>query len=183
MAQRFYKYGAGYVDGSSAYDFNNPELYPRPEYGREPSITAPRPGTRDGVKRGTRARTAPRTKQSVAPTAVIGFLIASVLLVSVIMANAQLVQISAQSVKLEAQLEGYMIEQTKLKIAYESAFNLSEIEEYATTTLGMQKANADQIVYIDTSSPDKAVVVMETGGESIVDKVADFISGIGALFN
>ena len=73
-------------------------------------------------------------------------------------------------------------EQAKLQIAYESAFNLTEIEEYATAQLGMQKPTADQIYYIDTSSPDKAVIVQQTEEDSFVDRVSDFLMGIGEYF-
>ena len=73
-------------------------------------------------------------------------------------------------------------QQAKLRIAYESAFNMAEIEDYAIHALGMQKPRADQIYYIDTSSPDKAVVF--AGGENagFVDRVSDYLSGLIEYF-
>jgi len=180
-ARQGYRYGSGAVYGSSAYDFNNPALYPDVEYGKPLERPAPKYKEREQTKTRTKVRRAPRAKQAIAPSAMIGILIVATLFVSFLMSNATLMQISAETVDLQSQLDVHLAEQAKLKISYESAFNLSEIEEYATTQLGMQKANADQIVYIDTSSPDRAVVITERGGEGLVDRVADFISGIGGI--
>ena len=176
-------YGRNAVYGSLAYDFNNPELYPEIEYSSPFEQTAqPRPGEK--VETHTRVKTHAhaKAKQSVAPMAILGMIVAAVLLVITIMAQSQLMSVSAQSVELQSRLTELKSEQTKLKIAYESAFNLTEIEEYATAHLGMQKPTASQVYYIDTSSPDKAVVIMQTNGDGFVDRVSDFISGIGAYF-
>ena len=173
MATASAKYGQGAVYGSLAYDFNNPELYPE-EYSR-PQTPAARPQTQTRTRVRTRAKAAARTKQGIAPTAVLGALVAAFLLVTGILAQVQLFSVADGAVELEQQ-------QAKLKIAYESAFNLAEIEEYAVSSLGMQKPKADQVYYIDTSSPDKAVVVAQSGGESLIDRAADFLSGLGAYF-
>ena len=178
------KYGQGAVYGSLAYDFDNPELY-REEYAEtEP---AARPRTRTETKTHTRvqtrARTAARAKQSIAPLSIVGMLAAAFLVVVAILAQAQMVGLSSESVKLQQQLDALEEQQSKLRIAYESAFNMAEIEDYAIHTLGMQRPRADQIFYIDTSSPDKAVVI--AGGESdgFVDRVSDYLSGMLEYFH
>ena len=107
---------------------------------------------------------------------------AAFLFVTGITAQVQLFTISGESVALEAKLSELEEHQAKLRIAYESSFNLAEIEEYAITSLGMQKPTADQITYIDTSAPDKAVVIADGSGDGFVDRTADFLSGIGAYF-
>lgn len=175
------RYGQNAVYGSLAYDFNDPELYPGEEYGSRTGA-APRTQEQERVKVRTKAHAVPHTKQGLAPLALVGMFVAAFLFVIAVMAQVQLLDISATSVELQQQLDELEAEQAKLKIAYESAFNLTEIEEYATASLGMQKPRADQIYYIDTSSPDRAEVVAQTDTDSFVDKVADFISGIGAYF-
>ena len=107
----------------------------------------------------------------------------SLLVVVAILAQAQMVGLSSRSVELQNQLEALEEQQSKLRIAYESAFNMAEIEDYAIHTLGMQRPRADQIFYIDTSSPDKAVVI--AGGESdgFVDRVSDYLSGALEYFH
>jgi len=176
MAARNFVYVPGAVNGSSAYDFSHPDLAPD-QYGR----TKEQPETQTRTRVRTKPQVRPKTKQSVAPTAVIGMLIAGVLLVTMIMAKAQLMTISMESASLTSQLAAANTQQAKLQVTYETAFNFSEIEEYATKTLGMQKPSADQIIYLDTAATDRAFVIEDTGSLSAFDKFADFISSIGGL--
>ena len=177
------KYGQGAVYGSLAYDFNHPELY-QEEYSAAPErVARPKPRTQTQTKVHTRARPAVHTKQSIAPASIAGMLIAAFLCAIAIMAQAQLVGISADSVSLQSELEQLEEQQAKLKIRYESAFNMSDIEDYAIKSLGMQKPQADQIYYIDTSAPDKAVVIAGEEESGFVDSVSDFLSGFTAYFH
>ena len=175
------KYGQGAVFGSLAYDFDNPELYRDGSAVAQPKAR-PRTETQTQTRVHTRARTAVRTKQSIAPMTLVGMLAAAFLVVVAILAQAQIVGISSQSVALEKELVQLEEQQAKLRIAYESAFNMAEIEDYAIHSLGMQKPRADQVFYIDTSSPDKAVVIAGGGDEGFVDRVSDYLSGLIAYF-
>jgi hypothetical protein len=61
---------------------------------------------------------------------------------------------------------GRVIEtETKLLISYERAFDINEIEAYATSELGKVNTSADQISTVTTSITDKAVV-LDSGRES-----------------
>lgn len=167
-------YGGGAVQGSLAYDFNHPELYREmPEKTARPQRET---ATHTAVR--TRAVASVKTKQSLAPFAIGGLFVAALMLVICLSAQIRLLDISTQSAKLESQLGDLLTEQTKLKIAYESAFNYSEVEEYATKTLGMQKPQADQICYIDTASPDRTEVLAAGMEDNFVDRISDFLTGI-----
>ena len=181
-AQR--RYGQGAVYGSLAYDFNNPELYAGEEYSlpRERETPAARPKTKTRTQVRTRARHALHTRQSIAPLSIIGAVAAAFLCVTAITAQVQLVSVSGDSVALESQLNELEETQARLRIAYERSFNLAEVEEYATTVLGMQEPGADQVTYIDTSLPDRAVVVSDGSDDGFVDRTADLLSGFGAYF-
>ena len=174
------KYGQGAVYGSLAYDFNNPALYPE-EYSTAPTPKA-RPETQAQPQVRTRARVAPRTRQSIAPASMVGVALAAFIFVTGILAQAKLLDISSDSVKLRQELTELQEQQAKLRITYESAFNMSDIENYATRSLGMQRPQADQICYIDTSAPDKAVVVSDDESLGFVDRVSDFLTGFGEYF-
>ena len=115
-------------------------------------------------------------------TVLSGAAVAAFLLVTAITAQASLFAISGESVKLEQTLSELETEQTRLRIAYESVFNLAEVEDYAVHTLGMQRPAADQIYYIDTAAPDKAVVIDAGKGDGVVDRASDYISDIGSYF-
>ncbi len=174
------KYGRGAVYGSLAYDYDNPELYPE-EYSSAPEPAAP-PQTQERPRTATRAQVQARSKQAVYPLAILGIAVAAVLFVIAIMAQIQLFDISSKTVQLEAQLKELQTAQTKLQIKYEGAFNLTEIEQYATGRLGMQKPSADQIFYIDTSSPDRAVIIAQAADSGFLGRVSSFLSEIGAYF-
>jgi len=169
------KYGQNAVYGSLAYDFNNPELT------AEEYSTAATPKTRPQVQTRvqTRARAAVHTRQSIAPLSIVGILIAAFLFVITISAKAELIGISDSSVTLQRELDTLEEQQAKLRIRYESAFNMSDIEDYAIHSLGMQKPKADQIYYIDTSAQDKAVVIAQEESKGFVDSVSDMLIGIG----
>ncbi len=177
------RYGQGAVFGSLAYDFNNPELYGE-DYAVAEPVAAPRPRTRTQTRTQvhTRARAVVHTRQSIAPMSIVGMVAAAFLVVIAILAQAQIVGISSDSVALQNQLTELEEQQSKLRIAYESAFNMAEIEDYAIHTLGMQRPRADQIFYIDTSSPDKAVVVADGANDGFVDRVSDYLSGTLSYF-
>ncbi|MCD8002078.1 MAG: hypothetical protein LUE95_05790 [Oscillospiraceae bacterium] len=177
------RYGQNAVYGSLAYDFNRTGAAEEweEEYSA-PRTPAAKPQTRTRTQTRTRAKAVARSRQSIEPASIMGMLVAAFLLVTGIVARVQLLNISATSVELEEQLGTLQEEQTKLRIFYESAFNLSEIEEYATSSLGMQKPSTDQINYIDTSSPDRAAVVEAQTRSGFVDTVADFLTGFWEYF-
>lgn len=175
------EYGSGAVYGSLAYDFDSPELYGDEYSAPMGEHTAPAQ-TEERVRTAARPGVHARSKQAVYPLAVLGILVSAVLFVIVIMAQIQLFDISSETVKLEGQLKELKTEQVRLQIVYEGAFNLTEVEQYAINNLGMQKPSADQIFYIDTASPDRAVIISQTNNDGFFGRVSDFLSGIAAYF-
>ena len=78
----------------------------------------------------------------------------------------------------------FIEQQTRLRIDYESAFNLTEIEDYAIHELGMQKPRSDQLYYISSDATDTAVVLDQNAAEplSLADRLGDFFSSILEYF-
>ena len=117
--------------------------------------------------------------------AVLGFAIAAVLIVISLVARVQLSQTSAEVSALEDKYAQLQEDQTRLRIDYESAFNLTEIEDYAIHELGMQKPRSDQLYYISSSdATDTAVVLDQNAAEplSLADRLGDFFSSIVEYF-
>ena len=180
-------YGQNAVSGSLAYDSDDPELYREIEYGLPLPFDAPPAEAEQALPQEQedalpQTRSHARARQSIAPAAVLGVLIAAAMFVVAIMAQIQLIGLSSERTALEAELSELQTKNAQLQIAYESAFNLTEIEEYAVTGLGMQKPGADQITYIDTSSPDRAVVIRDSSGDGFVDRLSDFLAELGSYF-
>lgn len=172
------------VNGSLAYDFTNTAAFPEREWGRvreeERKVVIPAPPE---TEERTQALPRVRTRQSVAPGALIGFACAAVLLVFSLMARIQLTAVTNDAVALESSLAELETEQARLLIAYESAFNLAEIEGYATSVLGMQRPREEQVIYLNSSVPDKAVVLgpdEQKGG--LLDRIYGMLEFIGEYF-
>lgn len=172
-----YRFNTGAVNGSIAYDLNSPELWPEYEYA---PVDIPAADEReDAVVAGKHLASA----QAISPVAVVGFAIAAVLLVFSLLARAQLTAVSGECVQLETSLAQLQDSRSKLLIAYESAFNLTEIEDFAMGTLGMQKPRGDQVFYIAGEAQDRAVVLGSAGENvGVADKLGDFFSLFTSYF-
>ncbi len=175
--KRRYGYGHNAVNGSLAYDYDNPALYPEYEYGRPLDIPA-KPRVREEVVPDATVV----TRQSISPLAVLGFAIAAVLLIASLMARVQFTKASAEAADLQTQLAELTSQKSKLTIEYESALNLTEVEDYAVNKLGMQKPHSDQIRYISGTSQDKAEILDGTSSageksDSIVDSLSEYLGG------
>ncbi len=153
--------------GTSAYAaIPEIEYAPEPDIRREPE-PRPRPARRE------------QTRYGVSPLAILGFLLAGVMLVLVLLAYVRMAEVADTTTRLEERLEALVLEERKLQIAYEEAFDINEIEEYAIRELGMVKPADAQIDTIDVSSGDKAVVL--STGEETQGGVSEFASFIGSL--
>ncbi|MGI5978411.1 MAG: hypothetical protein ACOX66_02795 [Oscillospiraceae bacterium] len=172
------KYGVDTTYGNLAYDY---DLTAPLHTGRpvDRQVIIPRgPAVEDEVVPAQRVR----TRQAVAPMAIVGYLCAAVLLVFTLMAKIQLTEVTDQSARLESQLEQLKTEQNRLLISYEKAFNTTEVETYATTQLGMQRARDDQIYYLDSSVPDKAVVIEPKDDNSFASRVRAALDSLAEYF-
>ncbi len=168
-------YGTSYIGGTAA-----PEIGTWPERETERRVVIPA-APEVGEKAAHKAKV--KNSQTVSPVAVIGITCAAVLMVFVLMARIQFTTVSDKAVALEQQLDDLKVERTRLLIEYESAFNMTEIEEYATSTLGMQRPREEQVCYINSSVPDKAVIIDDASEEkSLMDRISDMLSSIGEYF-
>ena len=167
------------MDGNAAYDLRSTAAE---EYLYSAPVEMPHaPRTTEAVV----PESVPTPEQAIAPMAVLGFAIAAVLLVISLVARVQLSQASAEVSALEDQYTQLQEDQTRLRIDYESAFNLTEIEDYAIHELGMQKPRSDQLYYISSSdATDTAVVLDQNAAEplSLADRLGDFFSSIVEYF-
>lgn len=167
------------MDGNAAYDLHSTAAE---EYRYSAPVEMPHaPRTTEAVV----PESVPTPKQAIAPLAVLGFAIAAVLIVVSLVARVQLSQASAEVSALEDQYTQLQEQQTRLRIDYESAFNLTEIEDYAIHKLGMQKPRSDQLYYISSSdATDTAVVLDQNAAEplSLADRLGDFFSSILEYF-
>lgn len=162
------------VFGNLAYDFRNTETYPCEEYGLLPE-DAKKP------KKSKKTRGAARSRQGISLLALIGTPLAAAMLVFSIMAQIHLVTLSDQTVELSQRIIQLRDENTRLGIEYAMSFELAELDSYARTELGMRRPSADQINYIDTSSPSAEETKAAENGffgaaAEVFDRIGEYFS-------
>lgn len=144
------------------------------------------PGPDPKPKNRPRAQAAPRPVfrvMAVAPAAVLLFVAALMIWVMSLQTRTQITQAQREVYRLESELRAVEQVQDELQIEYESAFNFTQLEDYAVNTLGMQRPRDEQVHFLSHVAEDHAVAVAErarSGG--LVDRLDDFITGLLSYF-
>lgn len=175
------RYDENATYGSLAYDFNKAARYhERLDRPVDRQIIIPAaPKIRDEAAVAARVK----TNQAISPLAIIGYVCAAILVVFSLMAKVQLTTVTDESANLEVQLTDLDVAQNRLLIDYEKAFNMTEIEEYASSKLGMQRPREEQVFYLDSTVPDKAVIIDSQETENgFGDRFMDALSSIAEYF-
>lgn len=146
----------------------------------EPKVQTPeveQPQRKEKVRPQKKRQT--QTQYSVSVVGIVGFLLAAVLMIAVLAANVRYTEVSSEVVELQEQLEDLTAEEKKLKIRYEQAFDINQIEAYAVGTLHMSRPGDDQVVYTDASSADRGEI-LSTGkdDESALSRTLDFVESL-----
>lgn len=171
------RYGMDTTYGNLAYDYERTAPY-RGRLADEQVVIPGAPAVEDEVAPAQRVR----TRQAIAPMALIGYACAAVLLIFTLMAKIQLTEVTDQTATYQEQLDQLKTDQNRLLIKYEKAFNTTEVETYATTQLGMQRARDDQVTYLDSDVPDKAVVIESSDDGSFFARVKAALASLAEYF-
>ena len=168
------------VQDNLAYDMSR--QIPEPQrYSTAPELERPRQPKKQ-PQPAKRAVQAP--VMVVAPAAVVLF---AVMVAVWIFALQVMTRISTQQTeiyKLEAQLSDVQETQDDLLIAYETAYNFAELEDYAANTLGMQRPREEQSFYFASTASDQAIAVMDRARpDGLVDRFSDFLADLTSYFS
>ena len=166
---------------SMAYDLSRPSQDTM-RYSTAAPELQPKP------KRKTRPQAQPALRprfrvMAVAPTAIVLFLMALVVWTLSLQVRTQITQAQQEVYRLESELRTVEQVQDELEIEYESAFNFTKLEDYAVTTLGMQRPRDEQIYFLSHESEDHAVAVLERSrSNGFIDRLDDVLSDLLAYF-
>jgi len=171
------EYLSGSVYGSEAYDLDwvyansVPADMPLPEREIEHEVPQAKPEVQ--------AKPRKAVGYAISPTACIGFAIAAVMMVFVLLGYIQLNALSNETVLLQSELAQLQKQNSKLLIEYEMAFNLNDIEKYAMEELGMVKPSQGQKVEISTAYSDKAeILAPKAENKSFIGTLTGFVSSL-----
>ncbi len=176
--------GSGYVtDGNAAREMSyEPEEQNSvgsdlSRFDEEPEVQEARRMERQAPVR--RRRTSARVK--VSPLSLTLAAIAAVLAAVLIYNYMQLTVLSDQIATVRAEYQTIANEGILLKTQYESRYDLTQIEEYALTKLGMTKMDRSQVEYVEIGNPDTIVRTGQSSGQEGLTLKAAFIRRINAL--
>ncbi len=159
-------YAPGYIPGSAAPEYDYPQYEPR---------------ERSRVKRAPVHAAPPKPvhKPGISLFTLAGCLLLAAATVFVLLANAQLTQITDEHAALQQEYARLMEENRLLSVRYERTFEPGRLEEYATGTLGMAKPVSGQYTQLPRYTEDKVVILdPNLGRHSLADGVRGFFSAL-----
>lgn len=185
MAVSAVRYAASATYGSEAYDltklpgFGEPQEEVRAEPTREELIRE-RLAERARAREEARAlEEAKRQVFGIPLLAIVGGIVAAVMLVTVLMGYIRLTAISGETTEIRNSIEELTERNEKLKLQYETAFDLEKIETYAVNILGMTRASEESgVVY----RADRAEILAEDETAGLKARFVGFLKSISEYF-
>ncbi len=135
---------------------------PEPEYAAPAApgkVSRPDAVERVGAWAKARAIAVQASPVTVSVFSVMGFLLAAVLIVFVILSYVQITELNDQKTQLRAQVSALDTEMEQLRVGYETTFNLNEIEDYASHTLGMVRLTDSNTAAVRSGRTDAGVIL------------------------
>ena len=175
------KYAQSATYGSAAYDLDRVRGYAVPQERPYYDIPYERPYERPRERAVPKKRAAEkRSAAGVSVFAAAGFVLTLAFIVLMLLSYVRLAEISGDTMKLESAIAELDDENAKLRVQYEMAFNLTEIERYATNDLGMKKLLGSNTTYIAIERADKAEILGadETDQKNLYSSTSEFLSSL-----
>lgn len=122
--------------------------------------------------------------QAVSAFAVVGYVVAAVVLVFMLLSYVRLTEVSTEITNLKKEIALLETEQTKLSVEYETTFNVNRVAEYATGTLGMTKLTDRNTYVLKMEHDNKAEVLNadDSEGFGIIRAAREFVSELAEYF-
>lgn len=137
---------------------------------------------RERARAGEQTQARPHTF-NIPVLGILGGLAVAVLAVLVLLSYVELTRLSTEQARLQQELDQLNEQGNKLMIAYESTFNMSEIEHYAVNVLGMTKLTDEDTTLFRVNTADRAEILNEDDAEpGFFDRVADFFTSLAEYF-
>lgn len=183
------KYASRYATyGSAAYDLDalkrgfDEAVSAEPQRAPLRGQTA-RPAEKTRTAEKVRVHAVYRRGVSVSAISVIGFAVAAVMIMLVVLSYVQIAEINDSKSSLRSRLNALNTEAEQLRVQYETTFNLNEIEEYAAHTLGMVRLSEGSTALVSSGREDSGVVLSGDGAESgALTGFAEFIDSLLEYF-
>lgn len=165
--------------GNVAYDTGRIGAVPRRHGPHLHELPLVRPRKRSQQQVQTRVKVALRPKEEYSVLPALGFLVAALMAVMVILSYSQLNAVYAQTVEARDELSTLQAEESRLRARYEEVFDQETLQGAVDSADGqLSEARSDQRIYVDLSEPDNAVVYSQAGENSLLQSLQDLWSGL-----
>lgn len=169
-------YNAPYNYGSAAPDYVLPDELEAP-------LPKEKKRVREKVKTQPKTKTKASTKFGVPLAGIIGFFLVAALMVFTLNEYVTLTELSAQKLTLENELSSLEEEHDRLRISYESEFNIGEIEKYAVNVLGMVPLTEEDSRIIEIERDDVSEILAEDDSRpNFIDAVIEAVNSFLEYF-
>jgi len=125
-------------------------------------------------------RSVKKTKEKRAimtPLGGFGIVVGAVIIVASLIAQISVTRTSTEKSTLQKEYSLALEEQARLKLDYESKFDLTEIEREAKALLGMRVATELQVVYIGAEPSDRVMILKDGSSQGgLLGKISDILS-------
>ena len=104
--------------------------------------------------------------------AVLGALFVAVLMVFVVLAQINFNEAAGETVRLNQHINELTEKHKALELAFERAVDIKEVERFARDELGMSRPDAGQVIIINATPRDNAIILTnndERNGQGFVD--------------
>ena len=118
-----------------------------------------------------------REAEAVSIFAIVGFLLACILVVLVLLSHIQLDRINDQTTALTAELSALESEYEDLSAQYEQLFDMDSIKSNLIASGAMTQVTSEQQIYMDLSQPDSSTVCddeTDTAGSAFLSRISAF---------
>lgn len=187
MATTAVRYAASATYGSEAYDLTRLPGFgePQEEVSAQPTqeeLLKGRLEERARAREEARAlERAQRQVFGIPLLAIVGGIVAAIMLVTMLMGFVELAAISGQTSQVRRSIEELTERNERLKLQYEITFDMEAIETYAVNILGMTKATREgngTVVY----HSDRAEILAEDETAGIRARIMEFLKSIPEYF-
>jgi len=113
--------------------------------------------------------------------AVLGTVFVAILMVFVVLAQINFNETAAESVRLNVLINELSARHRELELSFESAVDIKEVERFARDELGMARPDANQVIIINTSPRDTAMI-MNSGEELGIQGFGSFLRSLTEYF-
>jgi len=122
-----------------------------------------------------------KTAPGISVFAVLGTVFVAILMVFVVLAQINFNETAAETVRLNVLITELSARHRALELSFESAVDIKEVERFARDELGMSRPDANQVIIIN-SSPRDTAMIMSSGDERGIQGFGNFLRSLTEYF-